>query len=238
MKRFVITGLPCPAKKWEGFLGKKRGQRIIPIREVFEHCASPDPRLMSRYITQQIEKARPESIVCHDLGVPLTFMALGRIQRKDPSYRPRVTAFNGAFRRVNVFKANHIIRVQFMSDRMAIREVQSRGGAVDLGLRPYSPRIRAMYRLILLFRITEQISSAFGLDDLFGIKAIKKLKSPVQIIASPNDPYLPYESVRRLAKDFGVRRFHTVKYGHFPYSVPRNRILPLVEDFEKSRHLH
>jgi pimeloyl-ACP methyl ester carboxylesterase len=242
MKRLVITGLPCPAAIWDSFLGNKprRGftQRVIPMREVLEHCPSPDPRQMANYISTQITDFRPDSIVCHDLGVALTLLSLLKIQRKEPSFRPRVTVFNGAFRRVNPIKAPHLFKVQFMRDRNVIREVEARGGKVDLTLRPYLPRIRAMYRLILLFRVTEQISSAFGLDDLIGSGGERTLKLPVQIIASPNDPYIPIESVRRLSQDFGVRRFVELRYGHFPYSIPREHVLPLIEDFESSSTFH
>lgn len=232
MKRLVITGLPCPSSTWERFLGERPGQRIIPIREVFENCDSPDPRQMSRYITREMERFRPDSILCHDIGVPLALLSLLRLQRRDTTFRPRVTMFNGAFRRVNLLKANHMIRMQFMTKKRAIADVLARGGSVDLELKQHMPRIRAMYRLMVMFRIGEQISHALGLDELLGLGGERRLKTPIQVIASPDDPYLPIETVRRLGEDVAARRYHEVSYGHFPYSVPRERILPLVEEFE------
>lgn len=233
MKRLVVTGVPCPAEAWETFLGPRPNQRILPFREVLENCASSDPRELSRYVTAQIEAFRPQSIIAHDLGVPLTLLSLLRLNKKGKFLDTRVTFFNGTFRRVNLIKANHPIRIQLMTQRQAIREVESRGGKVDLGLAPYMGRIRAMYRLILLYRLGESLGSWLGLDELVGFADRTKLKAPIQIIASPNDPYIPFSAVEGLGRDIRAVRWVEHAYGHFPYSVDGRALLPLIERFEQ-----
>jgi hypothetical protein len=233
MRRLVITGLPCPAEAWEGFLGARKGQRILSFREVLEGTASSDPRELSRFVTSQIEAFRPDSIVAHDMGVPLTVLSLLRLNKKGKFLDTRVTFFNGSFRRVNLLKANHPFRIQVMSQKQAIREVESRGGQVDLGLTPYMGRIRAMYRLIVLYRLGETVGSWLGLDELVGFADRRLLRAPIQVIASRNDPYIPFEAVRQLAEDVSALRFTERSYGHFPYTADRRAILPLIEEFER-----
>lgn len=234
MKRVIITGLPCPPEIWEDFLGRSKGQRIIPLWEVFENAQSSDPRVMSRYITEQIEREKPQSIIAHDLGVPMTLLSLMRLNRRGLALDTRVTLFNGAFRKYDVFKANHPFRVQLMPARKCVEEIESRGGAVDLRLKRYLPRIRAMYRHIILFGLAERISSMFSLEDVIGLKGRLRVRSPIQMIASPNDPYILMESIEQLRRDFPPERFTTVEYGHFPYSVDSRTILPLIRSFESS----
>lgn len=233
MKRLVITGVPCSAEAWEAFLGPQKNQRILPFREVLEHCDSSDPRELSRYVTQQIETFRPQSIVAHDMGVPLTVLSLLRLNKKGKCLDTRVTFFNGSFRRVNLLKANHPFRIQLMSQKKAIREVESRGGIVDLELAKHMGRIRAMYRLIMLYRLGESLGSWLGLDELVGFADRSHLKSPIQIIASRNDPYIPFDAIERLARDVSAVRFVERAYGHFPYTADARAILPLIESFER-----
>lgn len=234
MKRLIITGLPCPPQAWEKLFGHPKGQRIIPMVEVFENTDSPDLREMSRYVAQEIERFKPTSIVAHDLGVPLALLSLIRLQRRGRAPQVKLTLFNGAFRKIDVLKAPHPFRVQWMSMRRAIREVESQGGTVDLRLKPYMSRIRAMYRLIILYSLAEKVQSILGLENIVNFSGRSLTRIPVQVIGSPNDPYIPFTSVEQLRKDFGAKRFVEVNYGHFPYSVAKNRIAPLVEEFETS----
>jgi predicted alpha/beta hydrolase family esterase len=233
-KRLVITGLACSPEVWEKFLARHKGQRILPIAEVFENCPSPDLREMAKYVASQIEAYQPDSIIAHDVGVPLTMLSLSRLRRKGKSLPKKVTFFNGAFRHYDVFKAPHAFRVQFMSARRAVQEVQREGGKIDPRLKKHLPRIRAMYRMIILFSLTEKISSLLGLDEFLHVNHKTPVKVPVQvqIIASRNDPYIPYEAVQHLRKDLKPRRFIEMDYGHFPYSIDRKSIVPLVEEFE------
>lgn len=231
MKRLVITGLPCPPETWEKFLGKRKDQRIIPIYEVFENSRSSDLREMANYVAGEIEDFAPESIIAHDLGVPLTLLALMKVNRRT-HLRPKVTLFNGAFRKVDIFAANLPFRVQFIRRKKAVKEVESRGGKVDLRLKKHMSRIRAMYRLIILFGLTEKLTSALGLEELIGNPAKFPLKVPVQMIVSKNDPYIPYESIRRLRADCSAERFFELEYGHFPYTISRKKVIPLIDEFE------
>lgn len=231
MKRLVVTGLPCPPETWEKFLGKRRNQRILPIFEVFENCTSSDPRQMAKYVAEVIDSYKPTSIVCHDLGVPLTIMALLRLSKRRP-VKAHVTLFNGAFRRVDTFKSSLPFRVQYISRKRAIREVEGRGGTVDLRLKKYLPRIRALYRYVILYGLSEKIAHTLGLDELIGTPNKFPLKLPIQMIVSPNDPYIPYGSIQQLKEDCSARRVIELDYGHFPYSLPRESVMPLIEEFE------
>jgi len=233
MRRLVVTGVPCSSEAWESFLGPRENQRILPFREVLENSSSSDPRELSRYVTRQIEAFRPDSIVAHDMGVPLTVLSLLRLNKRGKFLGTKVTFFNGSFRRVNLLKANHPIRVQFMTQERAIREVESRGGSVDLGLAKHMGRIRSMYRLILLYRLGESLGSWIGLDELVGFADRSHLKATIQIIGSRNDPYIPFDAVERLGRDVSAVRFVERAYGHFPYSADPRSLLPLIESFER-----
>lgn len=232
MKRLVITGLACPPEPWKKFLGDSPEQRIIPIREVFRNTSSSDPRELSRYITKEIEAFGPQSLICHDMGVPLTLLSLLRLNRQGKCLDTRVTLFNGAFRRVNLFKANHPFRIQVMGIKKAIRELKARGGKVDYHLASYLSRIRAMFRMIIIYGMSEKIGCLIGLDGLVGFSDRYLLTAPIQIIASRNDPFIPFDSILQLKRDIRPKKFYEIEYGHFPYTADPSKILPLIEEFE------
>jgi predicted alpha/beta hydrolase family esterase len=219
-KRLVITGLPCPAGTWEGFLGAEPGQRIISMHEVLAATNSADPRVLSRYVTEQIAKERPTSIVCHGIGVPLTLRALMRLKRRGVDLDARLTIFNGAVRSIPLSQARQPLRVQWTPVQRMVREVERNGGAVDPQLLPYVSRIRSLFRILILQRLADKMASAVGLDVLEKFPKRAGLSMPVQIIASPNDPYLPFECMERLRRDLVPDRFIEAEYGHFPYSEP------------------
>lgn len=231
-KRLVITGLPCPAETWENFLGREMDQRIISMSEVLAHTQGADPRELSRYVTAQIELEQPSSIVCHGMGVPLTLLALMRLKRKGVVLDTKLTIFNGAFRRVRLSKARQPFRMQFTPVTRMVRDVERHGGQVDPELLPYVPRIRALFRLLILHRLAEKMTAMVGLDFLDAFPKKAGLKMPVQIIASPNDPYLPFETMEKLRDDLQPERFLQIDYGHFPYSQPGSQISELVRGFE------
>ncbi len=232
MKRLVVTGLPCPPEPWEAFFGKHKGQRILPLLEVLENTDASDLKTMSRYVADQITAFEPASIVCHDFGVPLTLLALLYLQRKGKSPDVKITLFNGAFRRLDIFKSPIPFRIQLMTLSRAIKEVESCGGHVDLRLKEYLPRIRAMNRLVIAYSLADKMLSKLGLDEFMGYGGKPLIRSPIQIIASTDDPYIPFESIEQLRLDFSPQRMVKVQYGHFPYSVPRDKIVPLIEEFE------
>lgn len=120
-----------------------------------------------------------------------------------------------------------------MSVKSAIRELKSKGGKVDYQLSQYFPRIRAMFRMVIIYGITEKLSDLFGIGELTGFsKSVHRLKIPIQIIASKNDPYIPFESILRLKNDLKPMFFHELQYGHFPYSGDKMKIIKLIEEFE------
>lgn len=203
------------------------------MHEILAHTASADPRDMAHYVTQQLEAEKPDSIVCHGMGVPLSLTALLRLKRRGIQWETRLTVFNGAFRNVSLWRANQPIRMQWTSARRVIREVHHNGGAVDGRLLPYIPRIRAMYRMLILYRLADKMASRLGWDS-FAPFPKGGLRVPAQIIASPNDPYLPFDAMEELRDVLEPERFVEMEYGHFPYSLPADRIRPLVQGFELS----
>ncbi len=233
VKRLVVTGIACPSDVWAQFLGKNECQRIITIREIFANVSSSDPRELSKYVTSVIEEYKPQSIICHDMGVPLTLLSLIRLSWRNFYFITKVTLFNGILRGINLLKTTHLFKAQFMTVRGAIKELRSKGGKVDFQLSQYFPRIKAMFRMILLYGISEKLSDLFGIGELTGFsKRVHYLKVPIQIIASRNDPYIPYESILRLKNDLKPIRFYELEYGHFPYSGEKRKIIELIEDFE------
>jgi pimeloyl-ACP methyl ester carboxylesterase len=202
------------------------------MREILDHTATSDLKDLAEYVAQAIEKYRPTSIVCHDMGVPLTLLALLRLKKKGKLPPARLTIFNGAFRHVSLLKARQPLRLQYTPVRKIVREVQENGGSVDLDLMRHVPRIRSFFRKLILHRLADKVTSAIGMDYL-GKFPRSGLGLPTQIIASPNDPYLPYEAVEQLRHDLSPEKFWEVEYGHFPYSVPAKKIRPLIENFER-----
>jgi pimeloyl-ACP methyl ester carboxylesterase len=231
-KRLVITGLPCRPETWERFLGPETEQRVISMREILDSTESSDPRELSRYVTEQIALEKPTSIVCHGMGVPLTLLALMRLKRKGIELDTRLTVFNGPFRNVSLKRARHPWRMQFQPIKTVLREVERNGGDIDPELLPYASRIRQLFRLLILHRLAEKMTSVVGLDFLDAFPKRAGLKMPVQIIASPNDPYLPFETMQKLREDLQPDRYVEVEYGHFPYSGPAIQLAGLVQSFE------
>ena len=219
MRRLIVTGLACPSEPWIKLLGDSEGSRVITLHEVLEHTTSSDPRHMSRYVTEQIERFQPASLIAHDLGVPMTLLSLLRLNRRGLALDTRVTLFNGAFHKFDIFRANHAFRIQLMTTGRCIREIESQGGEVDIRLKKHLARIRAMYRLIILFGVAEKVSHSFGLEDFISLRGKFLVKTPLQVIASRNDPYIPFEALEQLRRDFRPERFLTLDYGHFPYST-------------------
>jgi hypothetical protein len=231
-RRLIITGLPCPPEVWEDFFGPHPSQKVLSLADVLENSTSSDLRVISRYVTEEIEKFRPDSIVSHGFGVPMTLMSLLRLNRRGTLLDTKVTLFNGAFRKIDIFKSHQPLRAQYLTYKQAVREVQDQKGAVDQRLRPHLARIRAIYRRVILVSIMEKISLAIGVEELLNRGKLLPVKNPIQIITSPTDPYLSADDIEQLKRDFPAKRIVEVDYGHFPYSVNRSKILPLVEEFE------
>ncbi len=235
MKRLVITGIPCTQEVWESFLGKNPDQRILPIYEVLKKSDSADPREMARYVAEQILSHQPESLIAHGFGVPFTILALNRLARQGKLPKNlKLTFFNGAFRNFDVFRSRHPLRFQLKPIISMLREAKKQGAVVDRRLRPYVPRIRSLYRKVTFFSITEKLERMLGLSNhrLPGVKL--PWHFPTQIIASSNDPYIPMSSIEQLKKDLRAEKLIELEYHHFPYTLPKEKVLPLIESFEMS----
>jgi pimeloyl-ACP methyl ester carboxylesterase len=200
--------------------------------EVFSQTGSDDPQELANYTFDQINQLRPPSILCHGMGVPLTLLSLWKLRKKEgPGYQPKVTIFNGAFRGVSLLKAREPFWIQFLSAKRLARHAERAGGKVDASLVHEMARIRALYRAVILHRATEKMASLLGMAHLARIPQGERYRLDVQIIASPNDPFLPLQSMKDLARDLKSQNYIEIEYGHFPYSGSQE-ILKTVEAFE------
>jgi hypothetical protein len=240
MKRLVIAGLPCPADAWLDFLDEDTSDsdttRVISMGEVFAKTESSDPRELASYVQDEIAQFRPDSIVCHGIGVPLTLLGMWRLRRHEGAkYNPCITIFNGAFRKVSLLQAREPLWIQLLPAGRLAKHAEMAGGKVDLHLKQQMYKIRALYRTIILHRATEKISQVLGLDSFARIPRGERYRLDVQVIASSNDPFLPLDSMEKLASDLKAKRFVVTEYGHFPYSGDEATILPAIHSFEKAQ---
>lgn len=237
MKRLVISGLPCPAEAWQGFLNSQDSEqiesRVISMGEVFAHTDSHDPRDLANYTHDEIARVRPQSILCHGIGVPLALLSLWRLRKKEGAdYQPRLTIFNGAFHNVSLLKARQPLWIQCLPAKSLIKTAELAGGRVDTRLVADIHKIRALYRAIILHRATEKIASLLGLEHMGRVPQGERFRLDVQVIASTNDPFLPVTTMKELAHDLRAREYVEMEYGHFPYSGSATTILGHVREFE------
>ena len=129
------------------------------------------------------------------------------------------------------------VRIQWLPYKRAAAEVLKHGGQVDFRLRTHMGRIRAMYRYIVMFNLVEGIATRLQLERMAGVSSVPALRMPMQLIVSPDDPYIPYDAIQQLRMDFRIKTYHEVAYGHFPYTIAVDKVLPILEKFEL-QHSH
>lgn len=232
MKRLVVTGIPCTTQAWENFLGTQENQRILSGYEILENSRSSDPQVMAEYVADLIESFGAESIVCHGMGVPLTLLALLRLSKQGKGSDIRVTIFNGTFRTSDVVRSRYSWRLQFSTLKQAARLAERSGGSIDWRLGKHISNIRKMYRRMLVRGLVEQTGEWLGLSEVLGTDQRFPLKAPVQLIYSTNDPFLNVKRLRTIEGYLATKRSVDLDYGHFPYTAPREQVLPLIEEFE------
>ncbi len=217
MKRLIIGGLPCPREAWEKLFPPREGieQLILPFYEVVaqvsDSCRFYD---LVTPVKKAIEQFKPDIIVLHDLGVTLGILSILKIRKIDKSFRPWVVIFNGAFRGFNIFKAMHPFRIQFMPYESFQKEVDINHGEVDARFKEKYSNIKSLYRQIIAASIFSLITSPFKKQRQYQIE----IGSSVLILASRNDPYIPFQCLKNIEQDFSNAKLKTIDYGHFPYS--------------------
>lgn len=232
MKRLVVTGIGCSPRNWENWLGPHDDTVVLSLFDILKSTESNDLRDLARFVENHLEEGRPQSIICHDLGVPLVLMSLMRLERRGLPVSARVTLFNGTFRPLKLKQSSNPLRAQWMPFDKAVREIEAYGGHLDERLKPFQTRVRALYRKLVWISLHQSVKRILGLEELTRISGKPLTRSKIQIIASPNDPYIPIEMVHQLRADVSAERLVEVPYGHFPYTIPSEKLLPYVREFE------
>lgn len=230
MKRLIITGYPCSKQCWLDLFDDSNTTVGVPLSESLKKSNSADIKNVAKYIAGRIIDERPQSIICHDFGVPLTLLALLRISRQDPLSNTCLTLFNGAFRGFDVLKNRHPFALQFSSWKSVQSAALRSGAVVDPSLNVLHPQVKTLYRQVILQSLSEKLVPSRLRQPL-----VRSLEIPIQLISSSNDPYIARSAIERLIKDFKVTNEIELPYGHFPYSVrgsERDRLKKAVFDFE------
>lgn len=230
MKRLIISGIACPKSKWQNLFTNCDQEEAFDVYDVFSKTKSNDIRELAKICAEKIFDFQPESLICHDLGVPMTLIALMRLKKKNQLPDCKLTIFNGALRNFNVFKATHPIRIQFKTRNQIIKEIHNSGGEIGSDFDIVLPRFRKFYRKAILFSFLELFTRLFG-----QMKPLKiDLGIPIQMIQSANDPYIPQAALRQIEIDFDIQKIHKINYGHFPYSGNMNEINSYLSSFEQN----
>ena len=226
--RLIISGFACPKDPWEEFLGDKR-HRVITFAEVLKNTPETNFLKSVNYVKEQIKATMPNSIVCHDFGTFLTLMALLKLKKEKFPLEGKLTVFNGAFRGFDVTKATHPFKIQLMNYSKLKHVVEKGGACVDPSYEELLPRVKGIYRQIILMSLLNKFKGLFTSQKDLNID----LGLDVQIIASKDDPFVPFSCMDLMKRDFKNRRFITHNYGHFPYITGKQQLRELVHEFEQ-----
>ncbi len=227
-RRMILSGFPCSKLSWERLLPSGPTDRFVSLAELLKETPRVGLREMSRTAATLIEAHRPESLVLHDLGVVVGLLGLLRARKRDPSIRPKVTIFNGAFRGFNVFQATHPFKIQLLSFAAVAKIVRRAGGEMDPALEPMFGKIKKLYRQLITASVWERAQALTG----FRRKLSIGLGNQVLILGSSNDPFIPASALKSLMEDLQGCRLETINYGHFPYAGDVDRIRKRVLLFE------
>jgi predicted alpha/beta hydrolase family esterase len=221
LRRLIITGIACPKEPWESFFEAENHKgcenRVLSLADILDQTDSSDLTEMAKAVSREMESYHPDSIISHGFGVPLTLLALYELKKQRKEIPASLTLLNGAFRGLNVFKTSFPWKAQVLPYRRAIKLIQSHGGEIDYRLKPHIPKLRSVYRKMILNDILQKVQNFLGWHDMLGAQPHFRLPNPIQVIHSDNDPYIPESAAEQLAHDVRASRFLTLNYGHFPY---------------------
>ena len=208
MKRLIVTGFPCGEVAWRK-LFPDSGDQILTLAEVIKIAKSHDLRKLAKVVDQVISAGKFDHIICHDIGVTTTILALLSINKRKEAVPGLLTMFNGAFSGFDVFEARHPIWLQIKPTAMIVKDLAATGIDVDPEILTFFPLIRKMYRQIIALSLLEKLKG----------KQVRKLNLPVSalILEGRGDPYIPKSSIDALEKLFGQVKRQYAYDGHFPY---------------------
>lgn len=234
-----MGGIPCSATAWNRLFPQECHveQKIVPFFDIFsKNYQNRNFYDLVCVFKDIIQNYKPDEIYLHDISVTLGLLALIKINKssQDPNFKPRIIIFNGAFRGFNVFKALHPLRIQWISFESFEKTVALHGGDVDLRFKLVFTNLRYLYRQLAF-------SSAISIIKNFFKSSITRkinLRCKILILASKTDPYIPFECLRFIERDFSNSELKIIDYGHFPYSGDIGMIREQINDFcEGSPHV-
>lgn len=212
MKTLVVAGFPCSEAAWRKLFPENSTQ-ILTFAEVLEKAPKADLLAMARIVSERILETRPEMLVVHDFGVATGLMGLIRARKRSNDVAPRVVVFNGAFRGFDVLKAPHPFKVQVLKSADVLAGVAVAGGEADSRIEKLLPRVKAVYRQVILGSLISRAKAFLSPERPLGLD----LGNQVLILASANDPFIPVENLKAIERDFKRTTFEQLDYGHFPY---------------------
>lgn len=228
VNRLIISGFACPKEPWVDFLGNER-HRVIPFSEVLQNTKGLNFLNTINYVKEQIKIEQPNSIICHDFGTFLTLMALIKLKKENCHLRSKLTIFNGAFRGFDVLTATHPFKMQLINYKQLKDLIEKSGGHIDSAYIDLLPRVKGIYRQVILMSLINKLKALFS-----NLKNLNiDLGLDVQIIASKNDPYVPFSCMEQIKNDFKNQRFIEHNYGHFPYITASEPLRQYVHEFEQ-----
>lgn len=231
MKVLLVTGFACPAERWRSLLEFLPNLEILSFRDQLENAENPrDLRSLGQYVAQRIQDLHPDLIIAHDFGVPTSVIGLLKYKKKERAYLPKIILFNSALRGISLLRVTHPFKAQYLSWESIENLIQENSGEVDGGLKSFFPQIRSIYRQVILSNVLEK----FKMLSASKVRSELSLGSRVLLVKSDNDPFFPKDIVEKMAKDIRGTETLTVNYGHFPYSIEKELIIPKIEQWLKN----
>jgi len=105
------------------------------------------------------------------------------------------------------------------------KEVLGQGGEVDPRFKEKFSKIKYLYRQVIAGSLLSLMATPFKKKPTKTID----LGSAVLILASKNDPYIPFYCMQNIENDFSNTSLKRIDYGHFPYSGN-------IEEIKKELH--
>jgi pimeloyl-ACP methyl ester carboxylesterase len=120
---------------------------------------------------------------------------------------------NGAFRRFDLLKSSHPIRIQFKTFKQFKAITESMGGTVDPKFEQLYPHLKTIYQQVILSSLKNSLKR-----NLKTKTRPISISADIQVIGSENDPFIPKSSIHSLHSDLPNSVLVWKSFGHFPYS--------------------
>lgn len=225
MKRLIVTGFPCAEAAWRKLFPDTNDQ-ILTLAQVIRSAKSHDLRKMAKVVDQVISAGGFDHVICHDIGVTTTLLALLSINKRKIPVPGLLTMFNGAFTGFDVFEASHPVWFQIKPKTRIVKDLAASGVDIDSDILEFFPLIRKMYRQIIAVSLLQKIKR----------EQVRSLNLPVSamILEGENDAFIPKSSIDALQKLFSRVKRQYAYDGHFPYLGTGGLIREHICEFERS----